>query len=200
MGPPQTCWKGRALGPTVDLQNETWWAGPAVCVLGALEVGEGSVAGWSFPLPAVHPKMACAFPRLLFWPHGGRTATLHRFLRSENSFLLQQALYFSFSKFWIFLFFQSFGFSLLARSNYHWQLSFSQAEQVLLEQLDEDGGCRRQCFQAVRQLLEDVWCPGKRPVITSHHLQVSCNPRKLWIGGTHGLSGLSGPTQKWERM
>jgi hypothetical protein len=41
-----------------------------------------------------------------------------------------------------------------------------------LEQLDEDGGCRRQCLQVMRQLKEDVWCPGKRPVITSYHLQV----------------------------
>lgn len=67
---------------------------------------------------------------------------------------------------------KSFGFALLARSNYHWQLSFLQAEQVLLEQLDEDGGCRRKCFQAMRQMKEDVWCPGKRPVISSHHLQM----------------------------
>lgn len=67
---------------------------------------------------------------------------------------------------------KSFGFSLLACSNYHWQLSFLRAEQVLLEQLDEDGGCRRKCFQALRQMKEDVWCPGKRPVITSHHLQM----------------------------
>ncbi|XP_031313746.1 protein mab-21-like 3 [Camelus dromedarius] len=66
---------------------------------------------------------------------------------------------------------KSFGFSLLACSNYHWQLSFLRAEQVLLEQLDEDGGCRRKCFQALRQMKEDVWCPGKRPVLTSHHLQ-----------------------------
>ncbi|XP_054311694.1 protein mab-21-like 3 [Pongo pygmaeus] len=66
---------------------------------------------------------------------------------------------------------KSFGFNLLACSNYHWQLSFLRAEQVLLEQLDEDGGCRRKCFQAMRQLKEDVWCPGNRPVITSHHLQ-----------------------------
>ncbi|XP_073092305.1 protein mab-21-like 3 [Manis javanica] len=63
------------------------------------------------------------------------------------------------------------GFALLACSSYHWQLSFLQAEQVLLEQLDEDGGCHRRCFQAMRQMKEDVWCPGKRPVITSHHLQ-----------------------------
>lgn len=69
--------------------------------------------------------------------------------------------------------FQSFGFNLVAQSAYHWQLSFSQAEQVLFEQLDEDGGCRRQCFQVLRQLKEDVWCPGRRPVITTHHLQVS---------------------------
>lgn len=68
---------------------------------------------------------------------------------------------------------QSFGFNLVARSSYHWQLSFPQAEQVLLEQLDEDGGCRKRCFQVLRQLKEDVWCPGKRPVITTHHLQVS---------------------------
>ncbi|XP_012513924.1 PREDICTED: protein mab-21-like 3 [Propithecus coquereli] len=66
---------------------------------------------------------------------------------------------------------KSFGFNLLARSNYHWELSFLQAEQVLLEQLDEDGGCRRKCFQVMRQLKEDVWCPGKRPILTSQHLQ-----------------------------
>ncbi|XP_036198617.1 protein mab-21-like 3 isoform X2 [Myotis myotis] len=66
---------------------------------------------------------------------------------------------------------KSFGFSLLARWHYHWQLSFLQAERVLLEHLDEDGGCRRRCFQALRQMKEDVWCPGRRPVITSHHLQ-----------------------------
>ncbi|XP_044889260.1 protein mab-21-like 3 isoform X4 [Felis catus] len=66
---------------------------------------------------------------------------------------------------------KSFGFALLACSNYHWQQSFLQAEQVLLNQLDEDGGCRRKCFQALRQMKEDVWCPGRRPVVTSHHLQ-----------------------------
>ncbi|XP_035108461.2 protein mab-21-like 3 [Callithrix jacchus] len=66
---------------------------------------------------------------------------------------------------------KSFGFNLLASSSYHWQLSFFRAEQVLLEQLDDDGGCRRKCFQVMRQLKEDVWCPGNRPVITSHHLQ-----------------------------
>uniref|UniRef100_A0A8C5LFU2 Mab-21-like 3 n=1 Tax=Jaculus jaculus TaxID=51337 RepID=A0A8C5LFU2_JACJA len=66
---------------------------------------------------------------------------------------------------------KSFGFSLVARSSHHWQLSFSQAEQMLFRQLDEDGGCRRQSFQVLRQLKEDVWCPGRRPVITSHHLQ-----------------------------
>ncbi|KAM9243276.1 protein mab-21-like 3 isoform 1-T2 [Dugong dugon] len=66
---------------------------------------------------------------------------------------------------------KSFGFDFLARSNYHWQLSFCRAEQVMLELLDEDGGCRRKCFQVMRQMKEDVWCPGKRPVLTTHHLQ-----------------------------
>ncbi len=35
---------------------------------------------------------------------------------------------------------QSFGFNLMATSNYHWLLSFSRAEQVLLSNIDEDGG------------------------------------------------------------
>ncbi|XP_058992710.1 protein mab-21-like 3 isoform X2 [Mustela lutreola] len=73
---------------------------------------------------------------------------------------------------------KSFGFALLACSHYHWQLSFLQAEQVLLEQLDEDGGCRRKCLRALRQMKEDVWCPGRRPVITSHHLQVKVTVRQ----------------------
>ena len=80
---------------------------------------------------------------------------------------------------------QSLGFSLLACSSYHWQLSFLRAEQVLLQQLDEDGGCRRKCFQALRQMKEDVWCPGTRPVITSHHLQVRGGPSaEGWAGGS----------------
>ncbi|MFT7808682.1 protein mab-21-like 3 [Arapaima gigas] len=66
---------------------------------------------------------------------------------------------------------KSFGFNLLATSNYHWLLSFSRAEQVLLESIDEDGGCRRKSYRIVRQLKEDSWCPGSKPVITACHLQ-----------------------------
>ncbi|XP_062862670.1 protein mab-21-like 3 [Trichomycterus rosablanca] len=66
---------------------------------------------------------------------------------------------------------KSFGFNLMATSNYHWMLSFSRAEQVLLAGIDEDGGCRRNCYRMVRQLKEDIWCPGSKPVITAHHLQ-----------------------------
>lgn len=67
---------------------------------------------------------------------------------------------------------KSFGFDLIARTNYHWQLSFLRAERLLLEGMDEDGGCRMKCLRVVRQLKEDVWCPGSRPVITSQHLQM----------------------------
>ncbi|KAF5910949.1 hypothetical protein HPG69_000913 [Diceros bicornis minor] len=99
---------------------------------------------------------------------------------------------------------KSFGFTLLACSNYHWQLSFLRAEQVLLEQLDEDGGCRRKCFQVMRQMKEDHWCPGKRPVITSHHLQVSVRdvghrgPTAAVIGWVSSAfpQGLARATQK----
>ncbi|XP_031438354.1 protein mab-21-like 3 [Clupea harengus] len=66
---------------------------------------------------------------------------------------------------------KSFGFNLMATSNYHWLLSFSRAEQMLLGSIDEDGGCRRKCYRVVRQLKEDVWCPGNKPVITAYHLQ-----------------------------
>lgn len=66
---------------------------------------------------------------------------------------------------------KSFGFTLLACSSYHWQLSFLRAERELLAQLDDDGGCRRKCFQALRQMTEESWCPGQRPVLTSFHLQ-----------------------------
>ncbi|XP_028847582.1 protein mab-21-like 3 isoform X2 [Denticeps clupeoides] len=66
---------------------------------------------------------------------------------------------------------KSFGFNLMATSNYHWLLSFSRAEQVLLGSIDEDGGCRRKCYRIVRQLKEDLWCPGSKPVITAFHLQ-----------------------------
>ncbi|XP_075707374.1 protein mab-21-like 3 [Rhinoderma darwinii] len=67
---------------------------------------------------------------------------------------------------------KSFGFDLIARTNYHWQLSFLRAERLLLEGIDEDGGCRMKCLRVIRQLKEDVWCPGSRPVITSQHLQM----------------------------
>ncbi|XP_004616341.3 protein mab-21-like 3 [Sorex araneus] len=66
---------------------------------------------------------------------------------------------------------KSLGFTLLACSSYHWQLSFLRAEHELLAQLDEDGGCRRRCLRALRQMVEESWCPGRRPVLTAHHLQ-----------------------------
>ncbi|KAJ8350957.1 hypothetical protein SKAU_G00260870 [Synaphobranchus kaupii] len=66
---------------------------------------------------------------------------------------------------------KSFGFNLTATSNYHWLLAFSRAEQVLLECIDEDGGCRRKCYRVIRQLKEDEWCPGPKPAITAYHLQ-----------------------------
>ncbi|XP_063301922.1 protein mab-21-like 3 [Pelobates fuscus] len=67
---------------------------------------------------------------------------------------------------------KSFGFDLLARSNYHWQLSFLRAERLLLETMDEDGGCRMKCLRVLRQMKEDIWCPGNHPVITSQHLHM----------------------------
>ncbi|XP_007485314.1 protein mab-21-like 3 [Monodelphis domestica] len=67
---------------------------------------------------------------------------------------------------------KSIGFSLMACSRFHWQLNFSQAEYMLMEGIDEDGGCRKICFQVLRQMKEDVWCPGNRPIITSQHLKM----------------------------
>ncbi|XP_056670590.1 protein mab-21-like 3 [Monodelphis domestica] len=67
---------------------------------------------------------------------------------------------------------KSIGFSLMACSSFHWQLNFSQAEYMVMEGIDEDGGCRKTCFQVLRQMKEDVWCPGNRPIITSQHLKM----------------------------
>ncbi|XP_033029676.1 protein mab-21-like 3 [Lacerta agilis] len=67
---------------------------------------------------------------------------------------------------------KSFGFDLLASSNYHWYLSFSRAEHILMQGLDEDGGCRMMCFRVMRQMKEDVWCAGNKPVLTAFHLQM----------------------------
>ncbi|XP_054858196.1 protein mab-21-like 3 [Eublepharis macularius] len=67
---------------------------------------------------------------------------------------------------------KSFGFDLWAYSNYHWQKSFTRAEHVLMQGLDEDGGCRMTCFRVMRQMKEDVWCAGSKPVLTSFHLQM----------------------------
>ncbi|KAM3861934.1 LOW QUALITY PROTEIN: protein mab-21-like 3 [Diretmus argenteus] len=66
---------------------------------------------------------------------------------------------------------KSFGFNLMATSNYHWLLCFSRAEQALLGGVGEDGGCRRKCYRVVRQLKEDIWCADNKPVITVFHLQ-----------------------------
>ncbi|XP_043928877.1 protein mab-21-like 3 [Protopterus annectens] len=79
---------------------------------------------------------------------------------------------------------KSFGFNLTAQSNYHWQLSFTRSERVLLQGIDEDGGCRLKCFRVLRQLKEDVWCPSSRPVITSYHLQTIL----LWSCEKHPYS------------
>ncbi|XP_062979084.1 protein mab-21-like 3 [Elgaria multicarinata webbii] len=67
---------------------------------------------------------------------------------------------------------KSFGFDLLASSNYHWHLSFSRAERILMAGLDEDGGCRMMCFRVLRQMKEDVWCVGNKPILTSFHLKM----------------------------
>ncbi|CAJ0938769.1 unnamed protein product [Ranitomeya imitator] len=79
---------------------------------------------------------------------------------------------------------KTFGFDLVARSNYHWQLSFLRVERLLLDGVDEDGGCRMKCLRVVRQLKEDVWCPGTRPVITSQHLQQALRGRHFIVRHT----------------
>ncbi|KAI7808516.1 putative protein mab-21-like 3 [Triplophysa rosa] len=83
---------------------------------------------------------------------------------------------------------KSFGFNLMATSNYHWLLSFSRAEQVLISNIDEDGGCRKKCYRVVRQLKEDVWCPGSKPVITAYHLQVPDSSSFIYISSYHSYT------------
>lgn len=101
-----------------------------------------------------------------------RESSLHQGLSWETCFLTLLTFYTLTYFLSISPSLQSFGFNLMATSNYHWLLSFSRAEQALLVAVDEDGGCRRKCYRVVRQLKEDTWCPGTKPVITAFHLQV----------------------------
>ncbi|KAM9290551.1 LOW QUALITY PROTEIN: protein mab-21-like 3, partial [Gastrophryne carolinensis] len=67
---------------------------------------------------------------------------------------------------------KSFGFDLMAGGDYHWRLSFLRAERHLLDAMEHHADCRIKCLRLVRQLTEDVWCPGPRPLINAHHLQM----------------------------
>ncbi|XP_070538634.1 protein mab-21-like 3 [Ptychodera flava] len=63
------------------------------------------------------------------------------------------------------------GTDSVAKDNVYWLTSFQRCEMVLLEDIDKDGGCRKQCLRILKKLREDFWCRSTKPVLSSFHLK-----------------------------
>ncbi|XP_070538633.1 protein mab-21-like 3 [Ptychodera flava] len=63
------------------------------------------------------------------------------------------------------------GINAVAKDSLYWQTSFQRCEVVLLEGIDKDEGCRKQCLRILKKLREDFWCRSTKPVLSSFHLK-----------------------------
>ncbi|XP_070538632.1 protein mab-21-like 3 [Ptychodera flava] len=63
------------------------------------------------------------------------------------------------------------GIVSVAKDNLYWQTSYQLCEMALLEGIDRDGGCRKQCLRILKKLREDDWCRSTKPVVSSYHLK-----------------------------
>ncbi|XP_077982644.1 protein mab-21-like 3 isoform X2 [Glandiceps talaboti] len=61
-------------------------------------------------------------------------------------------------------------FDFVPKKSYYWHISTARMETALLQDLDEDGGCRKKCQRILKKLREDEFChEGK--LISSYHLK-----------------------------
>ena len=60
----------------------------------------------------------------------------------------------------------------IAKEPFVWLLSFARCEQVLMEEIDKDGGCRKKAHRIMKRLREEFWCKTSKPVISSYFLKV----------------------------
>ena len=60
----------------------------------------------------------------------------------------------------------------IAKKPFDWLTSYSKCEEVLMEDIDSDGGCRRKSLRILKRFREMYWCKITKPVISSYHLKV----------------------------
>ncbi|XP_002740936.1 protein mab-21-like 3 [Saccoglossus kowalevskii] len=60
------------------------------------------------------------------------------------------------------------GTDSVAKDNLYWLTSFSRCEIALLDGIDSDEGCRKQCLRLLKKIREDHW---QSPALSSYHLK-----------------------------
>ena len=63
------------------------------------------------------------------------------------------------------------GVNVVAKGDYHWLISYNEAEKELRRGMDEDGGCRAKVHRIMKKLKDDVWSPSGG-TLSSYHLKV----------------------------
>ncbi|XP_078533295.1 protein mab-21-like 3 isoform X2 [Lissotriton helveticus] len=63
------------------------------------------------------------------------------------------------------------GVDLVAKHSLYWRYSFSRIERLLLENIDEDGGRRRDSLRILKKVREDLWKTKYGKVLVSYHLK-----------------------------
>lgn len=67
------------------------------------------------------------------------------------------------------------GVALVPKKNYHWFVSYAEGEREIVEDIDDDGGCRRKCHRIMKALNEDCWfitVPHRKTPLSTYHLKV----------------------------
>ena len=69
------------------------------------------------------------------------------------------------------------GVQLVAKKNYHWLISYNECENVLVNHIDDDGGCRKKYHMIMKRLNYDIWSmkdenDEPKLVLCSYHLKV----------------------------
>jgi len=65
------------------------------------------------------------------------------------------------------------GTDSVPKDNLYWQTSFGRCEKVLIDGIDADEGCRKQCLRILKKLREDHWSMNGqgKPALSSYHLK-----------------------------
>jgi hypothetical protein len=65
------------------------------------------------------------------------------------------------------------GYNDTAKKPFYWLSSYAECENILMDGIDEDGGCRKKTLRIMKNLREDIWRKTSyKPVISSYHLKV----------------------------